>query len=141
MASKDLHTLIRTVTSLSAAVIAFEGITLGASLDTASLQGVEFVMIAAVVTSGTWTLFLQDSDNDSIFTDVSQDFLIGTEAATATVSSDPFSITRTLGYVGHKRFVRPALRSVGGGSTADMTIIAIENHSIRPPINPNASTL
>ena len=140
MASKDLHTRIKTITALPVTLIAFEGITPGASLDTSEgFRSVEFLMFAESVSTGTWTLIIQDSANNSVFTEVPQDFLLGTEADTA-VMFGVLSAVRTLGYIGHKRFVRPALRSVGGAPVAEIALITLVSNATRPPINPNAST-
>jgi len=139
MPSKDLHSRIDSITSLPNTTFITPGLHLGAPLSTVGLQSIEFMMIALTIGLGTWTLFMQDSDiSDTGFVDVPQEFMLGTEAGTS-LSFGGLSVTRMVGYIGHKLFVRPVLRAVGGTAQADMIIIAIVDGAIRNPINPNVT--
>ena len=108
MSSIDLSTLIKTESAFDLQEITSDTTTAGNIIDTAGSESLDFVLLAGAITTGVFTPVIEDGD-DSGLSDaavVTDDFLIGTEAAAIINSSDSSNSTRRIGYVGKKRYVR-----------------------------------
>lgn len=82
----------------------------GTSADLAGYRGAICVFAVGTITDGTHTPKLQESDDNSTFTDVAAGDLEGTWAALAS------STLQAVGYKGRKRYVR-AVITVAGATT------------------------
>ena len=110
-------------------VATLSGATPGTALtvDTKGYEAVTFAVFTGTVTDAgtaagiTWEL--QESDNDSSYTAVSNDYLIGLESdLSILVDTDDNKYIGKLGYIGKKRY----LKLIPTGSTStDATVIAI----------------
>lgn len=121
---KDLSSNINVIPAFNYAQIATSTTTAGSIIDLAGYQSCTFVINSHTLTDGTYTPLIHDGDNSSL-TDaaaVSDDFLIGTEAAAASTVSNK---TKRIGYVGNKRYVRLSLvsTSVSSGGYLSATVI------------------
>ncbi len=82
----------------------------GASVDLGGYLSAMVVLLVGVITDGTHTPKLQESDDNSSFADVAAADLEGTFANLAS------STQQIVGYKGKKRFVRPVV-TVAGATT------------------------
>lgn len=131
MATYDQKTLLKPVKALNIAVINSNATTAGNSIDLVGFEACTFVVELGARTDGTFLPLIQDSDDNSNFANVDDQFLIGTEAE-AQINT-PNTI-KTIGYVGKKRYVKLSLvsTSVTTGATASAT--AILGHSVVNPV-------
>lgn len=114
MSSRDKRTNMAAVKAFSTALINSSTTTAGSKLDLAGFESCTFVMFCGVVTAGAVTPLVEDSADNTTFAPVSDTFLVGTEAAAAAVLLATGAVA-TIGYIGHKRYVR--LSYVSDGTT------------------------
>ena len=131
MATYDQKTLLKPVKALNIAVINSNATTAGNSIDLIGFEACTFVVELGARTDGTFLPLVQDSDDNSSFADVIDQFLIGTEAEAQINTANTI---KTIGYVGKKRYVKLSLvsTSVTSGATASAT--AILGHSAANPV-------
>jgi hypothetical protein len=131
MATYDQKTLLKPVKALNIAVINSNTTTAGNSIDLVGFEACTFVVELGARTDGTFLPLIQDSDDNSNFADVIDQFLIGTEAEAQINTANTI---KTIGYVGKKRYVKLSLvsTSVTTGATASAT--AILGHSAVNPV-------
>jgi hypothetical protein len=131
MATYDQKTLLKPVKALNIAVINSNTTTAGNSIDLIGFEACTFVVELGARTDGTFLPLIQDSDDNSSFADVIDQFLIGTEAGAEINTANTI---KTIGYVGKKRYVKLSLvsTSVTTGATASAT--AILGHSAANPV-------
>jgi hypothetical protein len=111
----DNKSNFKTQSGFNAATIATDTTTAGNTIDTQGYGGLTFDCSVGVVTDGTYTPLIQDSDDDISYADVVDDFLIGTEADAALSASNTHT---TIGYVGKKRYVKASYVSASTSSGA-----------------------
>ena len=130
MASYDQKTLLKAVKALNIASIATSTTTAGSSIDTKGFESLTLFVELGARTDGTFLPLVQDSDDNSTFADVIDQFLIGTEAE---ASLNTANTVKSIGYVGKKRYVKLSIvsSSVTSGATASATAI-LANASKRP---------
>jgi hypothetical protein len=124
MANIDLKNDLKELVGVDIQAISSDTTTAGNILDTAGFEAVTFVQATGAYTDGNYTLLIEDGD-DAALSDaaaVSDDFLIGTEAAT--VLSAANSVSR-IGYVGKKRYVRASIVSDTTSTGATAGVIAV----------------
>lgn len=133
MADFDLKTDIAQSLALNPSTIASSTTTAGNEIDMAGFGSLTLIPSIGTRTDGTFTILVQDSDvSGSGFVDVADDFLIGTEAAAAIITSNTAS---KIGYVGKKRYVKCSMVSTGvtSGSTS-VQIVAIKGEPLHAPV-------
>lgn len=105
---KDLKNNLTVAQSLApAARTATEN---GTGADLAGYEGVVVVFDVGTITDGTHTPSVQESNDNTTFTDVAVSDLIGT------LSNLASNTVQTIGYVGTKRYIR-AVSTVAGATT------------------------
>lgn len=116
MAQKDLHNSIKNTFTLSQQKIGTDTTTNGVGVDTTFFESIEFVMSGGVnqVSIFKALLLLEDSDTDSNFTPVADEFILGDPALAFLDENNEFEII-SLGYIGKKKFVRGSIVSTGAG--------------------------
>ncbi len=146
---RDVHSDIKAVAHVVAAAPTAT-VTPANGVDTADFNACEFVIAIGTVPnagSGSWTFKLQESDDDSTFTDVEdpKEVLIGSTKAPVqapsagtpeflTVDAAPEDATvYRVGYIGSKRYVRVVATAV---STPGATPLAITAILARPALRP-----
>jgi len=87
----------------------------GTGVDLANFAGATVVVVAGTITDGTHTLKIQESDDNSTFTDVAAADQVGT--FTALTSSAGGSATQEVDYIGTKRYIRAVTTITGSPST------------------------
>lgn len=130
MASYDQKTSLKAVKALNIASIATSTTTAGSSIDTKGFESLTLFVELGARTDGTFLPLVQDSDDNSTFADVIDQFLIGTEAE---ASLNTANTVKSIGYVGKKRYVKLSIVSsaVTSGATVSATAI-LANASKRP---------
>lgn len=130
MASYDQKTSLKPVKALNITAITSSTTTAGSSIDTKGFESLTLFVELGARTDGTFLPLIQDSDDNSTFVDVIDQFLIGTEAE---ASLNTANTVKSIGYVGKKRYVKLSIvsSSVTSGATASATAI-LANASKRP---------
>lgn len=131
MASVDIHNNMIAATAIDPAV--YTATKVGEIIDTDGAEGLEFLILSGVITTGTFTPKIEDGDNAALSdaADVATDLLIGTIAdATFAVTDD--NTVKKIGVVAHKRYVRLTLT---GASTPNGLIGAV---AVKSPLNRKA---
>ncbi len=113
---KDLKARIDVVNSIAPAAITSS--TNGTGVDLQGYNSACVVVIAGVRTDGTHTPKMQESDDDSTYTDVASGVMSGTFAAIAT------GVNQKVGYKGVKRYIR-AVSTVTSASTGAVYGMAV----------------
>ena len=119
MASQDLHSKVFMKYALNPTVISADGTILGEVLDTVDFESVELVAMMGIANGGLFNVNLQESDDDSIYTVVATNDLIG---ETIQMNSANSIEIRRVGYKGKKRYLRVEL--VSSGSPTATTVVA-----------------
>lgn len=86
-----------------------------------------------------FTVLVEDGENSSLNDNaaVSDDFLVGTEAAASFIQSDDNEI-RVIEYIGHKRYVRLTITPTNNGTASLITAIAELSNPRHGPVTANA---
>lgn len=125
MPNQDLVSRIAPVASLRPA--ARTASANGSGVDLANFNSCAVVIAAGTITDGTHTPKLQESDDNSSFSDVAAADLQGTFAAIAT------NTDQEVGYIGLKRYVR-AVSTVSGATTGGVyAIYVVKGHARNMP--------
>ncbi|MGQ0664610.1 MAG: hypothetical protein ACT4P2_13740 [Pseudomonadota bacterium] len=90
----------------------------GASADLRGYEGAVVTFVSGTITDGTHTPKVQESDDDSTYTDVAAADQLGTLATIAA------NAVQRVGYIGAKRYIR-AVVTAAGTTTGGMYIAAI----------------
>ena len=130
MASYDQKTSLKALKALNIASIATNTTTAGSSIDTKGFESLTLFFELGDRADGTFLPLVQDSDDNSTFADVIDQFLIGTEAEALLNTANT---VKSIGYVGKKRYVKVSIVSsaVTSGATASATAI-LANAAKRP---------
>lgn len=125
----DLHNEATSRLGLTVAAIASNTNTDGAIIDTAGYESLEFYLISGTITDGTYTAQLFHG-NDSGLSDGVQ--LTGEEVlGSAVFISTSDNVTKRIGYVGKKRYVRLRIVSTGvttGGTLGAVAVLGTPQH-------------
>lgn len=108
--NRDIKSLLAPVVAMTQQTINTDTTTDGEKIDTQGFYGITFVIFTGTVTLGDVTPLIQDSDDNTTFADVTDVFLVGTEAGAILEAADDDSVS-SIGYVGKKRYVRLSLVS------------------------------
>lgn len=130
MASYEQKTSLKALKALNIASIATNTTTAGSSIDTKGFESLTLFFELGDRADGTFLPLVQDSDDNSTFADVIDQFLIGTEAEALLNTANT---VKSIGYVGKKRYVKASIVSsaVASGATASATAI-LANAAKRP---------
>lgn len=123
---RDLKNVIDFATSLAPA--ARTATANGTGVDLSGYNGAVVFFYTGTITDGTHTPKLQESVDNSAFTDVAAADLEGTLAALAS------STNQEAGYKGTKRYVR-AVSTVAGATTGGVySAIIVRGHAMKQPV-------
>ena len=125
---KVLGDLVARITDNTAQVV---------TLDRKNHFSVEFLIALGTVADAdaTFTVLVEDSDDNVTFAAVVDDFLIGTEAGLA-LNFDSDNKTGKIGYAGLKRHVRITVTPANNTGNADIAIIGLGG---RPRVAPETT--
>lgn len=155
MPTRDMHSNLELKQLLKAAAVTATATS--ASIDTKGFDSVEFLMAIGAVTNianspqPTWAFKLQDSDDDSAFTDVTDSdyVLVGSAQSPVTTPDASTGVFLTIdaaaeddetyrvGYVGPKRYVRVVATAA---NTPGSTPLWIGSVLGRPALTPTQDT-
>lgn len=129
MSTYDNASLLKFAKALNIQAITSNSTVAGNSIDTKGFESLTFLYEVGARTDGTFTVLIQDSDDDSTFADVVDNFLIGTESAINTANT-----IKKIGYVGKKRYVKLSIIASAVTSGATVGATAILSHSATNPV-------
>mgnify|MGYP000491143694 CR=1 FL=1 len=141
----DLHNNIRTVMGIVPAAIGANATKTGLVKDRQGYGGVEFLVhFGAVTTTGTVvTMVAFEGDVTGTMTSIADTNLLGTEAlcslpaATPRTAGTTKEVTKRLGYIGNKRYVRMDAVQTGVTSVGTVGVtIVLHNPANAPQANP-----
>lgn len=113
MASRDLTGRLSPALSLAPAVRTSSAD--GSGVDLQGYESATALFVTGTITDGTHTPKLQESDDNSTFTDVNATDLIG--SFSAVTSSSGGSSVQEVGYKGAKRYIRVSVTVTGSPSS------------------------
>lgn len=129
---RDMHNNVSVKNAIVIEPITTNTTTVGAIIDTKGYLSCEFIAVLADRTDGTFTLKLEDGDDAALSdaADVASDLRLG--ALTAMNTSDQVA---SVGYIGHKRYVRLSIVSTGVTTGVDGAgAAAVLGHPLRAPV-------
>lgn len=99
--------------------------------DRAGFESVEFLVALGTIADAdaTLTALVEDSDDNSTWAAVADDFLLGVEAMGLDFADD--LATAKIGYVGGKRYVRITVTPAANTGSLPIAIVAVGGHPIR----------
>lgn len=144
MSIKDLHNNSRTKTVISPLAIGANATKTGLVIDRQGYGGVEFIAsYGAVTTTGTVvTMVVFEGDVTGTLTSVADTDLLGTEAlfslaAGARVAGTGKEVTKRIGYIGNKRYLRVNAVQTGTTSVGVVAVAAVlHSPNVAPTANP-----
>lgn len=103
-----------TIAPAAARTATVTGTTVDRMTDEGGFRSALVVVNVGTVTDGTHTVVVQDSPDDSTWTDVAAEFLQGTEPAITTANDQQ---VHEIGYTGHERYLRAVVNVTGAPAT------------------------
>lgn len=129
----DLHNEATSRVGKTSAAITTNTNTDGAIIDTAGYESLEFYLLTAAITDGTYTLQIFHG-NDSGLSDATQATVANEEVlGSVAVTSANANSTRRIGYVGKKRYVRLRIVSTGVTTGGTMGAVAVLGTPLHGP--------
>ena len=132
--SVDIHNDLTQTASMGPVAIATNTTTAGAIIDTQGFAALEFVISSGVITDGAYAILMQDGDDSGLSdaADVADTFMTNTEASVAFALTDDATV-KSIGYVGHKRYVQLSIVSTGTSSGGLFAVTAIQGAAFTKP--------
>lgn len=123
-------TLVREMAPVNSLVPAARtnGTANGTGADLAGYESATVLFPTGAVTDGTHTPKVQESDDNSIFTDVATADLVGTALVALTANS-----VQRIGYRGTKRYIRPVITTAGATTGAVCSAQVLRGHPHQVP--------
>lgn len=137
MASRDLHNDIKLTLALAPQAITSDTTTTGATIDTQGFASVEFAIASGVLTDGTYTPAIYESDDSGMSGETAVTAagdLLGTIAGVTYTAGAPDSTVKKIGYRGSKRYVRLKIASTGTTSGGLMGAVAALGNARNAPV-------
>ena len=120
MARRDINKDVAVASTLSPNIVTTT--TAGATVDLSGFRQAMFVAHIGTITDGTYAFDVEDSPDDSTWTNVAAGYLSGT-FANATSSAD--DRVQEVGYLGAERYVRCNVTVSGSPSTGGPISVAV----------------
>lgn len=130
MASRDLHNNIEPKVALVSAAITSAKTTDGTNvIDTAGFESVEFLLLSATITDGTYTPAITAGDASDLSDGAAAPAgdLIGTVAGATFAAADD-NLVKRIGYKGAHRYVRLDVTSAGVTTGGTLGAVAVLGH-------------
>lgn len=103
----------------------------GAGVDRRGYDSVAALVHFGTITDGGWTPSLEESDDDSTYTAVAADDLVGSFSEATSADSDTI---QEVGYVGTKRYVRVVVTESSASTTgAKFSAAIVRGHAHQRP--------
>jgi len=131
MAVKEIKTRVKLVNVGSESISTNTTTVLG-SVDTADYDlGVTFGLYAPAFNAGSFALTFEESDDDSTWSAVPADYLIG-GAITVTAASAAGDDIASVGIISNKRYIRPSIVSTGASGSNTLNCVAELAGELKP---------
>jgi hypothetical protein len=101
----------------------------GTALDLSATDADAIVFNPGVWTDGTHTPKLQDSPDNSTWTDVTAANQVGTLAA---ITSTPTAVVQQVSYIGPQRYLRPVITVAGATTGVVLDVFAVVSRKKQP---------
>ena len=137
---KDLFNAITLKRVISPVSVADTTAQVGTAVDRKGFESVTYAIATGSIADAdaTFTVLLQESDDNSTYNDVADADLLGTEAL-AGFQFDDDNECRKLGYIGAKRYTKLTITPVANASAALISAVCILGHAaVKPTVNPPA---
>lgn len=133
---RDLHDNIKVTSIINpGAIIAANGTTTSATINTAGYDSLELLVQSGAITDGTFTgtVYHGDASNMSDEVACSSDDLLGSAPSfDGSVSAD-YNTTKRVGYIGNKQYVRLKELQAGASTGGYLSAAAVQSHAkVRP---------
>ena len=131
MAKRELKSTTTQVVALNTTAISSDTTTNGVILDTAGYESILFVIQSGTLADGTYTPLIQEGD-DSGLSDaaaVADTDLTNTEASVAFAATDD-NTSKSIAYVGDKRYVRLNIVSASTSSGGTLSAVAVKGNPL-----------
>lgn len=131
----DLHNNIKVLGDAVARIADNTATTV--TLDRKDHLSAEFLIALGTIADAdvTFTALVEDSSDNSTWTAVADDFLLGTEAGLG-LQFDSDNKTGKIGYAGAERYVRVTLTPANNSGNADIAIVGLGGH---PKVSPETT--
>lgn len=130
----DLKNDIKVEKALNIGAISTNTTTAGTSVSLFGFNSLTFVIQSGTLTDGTYTPKIEDSEDNSTFTEVTDATkLLGT-IANATFTTGNNNLVKTIGYIGNKPYVKLSIVSTGVTSGGTLGATAIKGHPTNLPV-------
>jgi len=129
----DLKSSISTEVGLNFGSIATNTTTVGNIIDSAGFASLVFSLVTGTVSDGDYTLVIEHGDDSALSdaaTVASTDLIGGLPSFTADTDDN---LSKDVGYVGKKRYVRASIVSANTTSGAVIGVVAIKGHALSKP--------
>ena len=129
----DLKSSISTDVGLNFGSIATDTTTVGNIIDLAGFASLVFSLVTGTVSDGDYTLVIEHGDDSALSdaaTVASTDLIGGLPSFTADTDDN---LSKDVGYVGKKRYVRASIVSANTTSGAFIGVVAIKGHALSKP--------
>ena len=131
---KDLHNNIKVVKARSSAAISSDTTSAGDIIDTHDYQSLEFILLSATITDGTYTPLIEVGNNsglsDAVTVSSDSNAILGTVALATFVAADDNAVkkigVRKDGY----RYIRLSIVSTGVTSGGTIGAVAVLGHPV-----------
>ena len=127
MAKRELKTTTSPVVALNTTAISSDTTTNGVIIDTAGYESILFIIQSGTITDGTYTSLIQEGDDSGLSdaASVADADLTNTEASIAFAATDD-NTSKSIAYVGDKRYVRLNIVSASTSSGGTLSAVAIK---------------
>jgi hypothetical protein len=130
----DLKNSIKVDKALNIGAISSNTTTAGTAIDLTGYNSLTFVIQSGTLTDGTYTPKIEESSDNSTFTEVTDTTkLLGTIAGATFASTDDNAV-KTIGYIGNKPYVKLSIVSTSVTSGGTLGATAIKGHPVNSPI-------
>ena len=136
---RDLHNQIKITKALAPASVTDNTAQVCTAVSNVGYDSCEYVINTGSLADAdaTFTVLLEDSADDVTYAAVSDDFLLGTEAAASFTFAADNSVRR-LGYVGSAKWTRMTITPANNASAAIFGVVVIQGAPIHAPVANNS---
>lgn len=107
------------------------GLTIDKNYQNNRFRSVMFIVQTGIITDGTTTFTMQDSDDASSWSNVNASYVQGTLPVVGSAHDD---VTYEIGYTGDKRYVRLVATQAGATAGATIGAVAIMSSARKTPV-------
>ncbi len=131
MAKRELKSTTSPVVALNTTAISADTTTNGVIIDTAGFESILFVIQSGTLADGTYTPLIQEGDDSGLSdaASVSDADLTNTEASVAFAATDD-NTSKSIAYVGDKRYVRLNIVSASTSSGGTLSAVAVKGNPL-----------